>query len=131
MRHTSLGHLWAVAAAFILGSCGQADLVRVKVDSIAQKLSDNLATVRTSEEEFVRAADEVYAKLDRQTLQTKGMDVKDGGVFDTFQGNTYYYKTAHEGASFYVSPMKPVDDGLRRQVRAMQLVEPLLKTAYE
>ncbi len=131
MRHTHFSHLWGAAAALILVSCGQAEVVRAKVDVIAQKLSDNLASVRTSEQDFVSAADSVYANLDRASLSTKGMDVKDGGIFQTFQGNTYYYKTVHEGASFYLSPMRPVDDGLRRDIKALQQTEGLLKTAYE
>jgi hypothetical protein len=115
-----------------LVSCdNRADLLRVKVTKIADSLSTSFTSIRESEEEFVKNASDVYSHLDRYDLSTNHMDVKDGGIFDTFEGNKYYYKTVKEGASFYVSPMKPVNGTIRRAVRAMQLVEKDFRDSYE
>jgi hypothetical protein len=119
-----------LVAALSFSGCQNSDL-KVKVAGVASQLSANLTSVRESAETFAKAAETVYGHLDRYNLSTKGMDVKDGGIFDTFQNNSYYFKTVKDGASYYASPMKPVDDTVRRPIRIMQQLEGDIKKAYD
>ncbi len=123
---------WMLVLGSVLASCdNRADLLKAKVDKVAGSLSASFASIRESEEDFIKTASDVYSHLDRYNLSPKHMDVKDGGIFDTFEGNKYYYKTVKEGASFYVSPMKPMNDTIRRAVGAVQLLEQPFKKSYD
>ncbi len=115
---------------FALSGC-QNNGVKTAAADVAAGVSNSLISVRESAQKFAVAAEHVYSHLDQYDLSTKGMDVKDGGIFDTFQNNTYYYKTKHEGASYYVSPMKPVNDVVRRAVKTMQYLEGDIQSSYE
>lgn len=116
-------------AVLTLASCQGSDLQN-KVTDVASKLSANFSSVGKSAEKFAKAAEQVYSNLDKYDLSTKGLDVKEGGIFATFQNNTYYYKTVPQGASYYASPLKPVDDKLRREIRILQQIEVPLEAAY-
>jgi len=128
MRYHILGALGAWT--LLLAGCQNSQL-KTEVADVAAKMSANLVAVREAAQSFAAAAQNLYSHLDRVDLSTKGMDVRDGGVFDTFQNNTYYFKTLRKGASYYVSPMKPVDDTVRRAVRAMQHLEGDIQSSYE
>jgi hypothetical protein len=126
MQCRLVGGIFAVTIT--LAGC-QGDLP-TKVADVTSKLSANFSSVGQAAKKFAQSAEQVYANLDKYDLSPKGLDVKDGGIFDTFENNTYYYKTVAKGASYYASPMKPVDDTLRREIRILQQIEKPLEDAY-
>lgn len=118
-----------LAVLVTLTACQGNDLP-TQVADVASKLSTNFSSVGQASKAFAQSAEQVYANLDKYNLSPRGLDVKEGGVFNTFQNNTYYYKTVAQGASYYASPMKPVDDKLRREIRILQQIEKPLEDAY-
>lgn len=113
-------------------SCdNRAQKTKVAVDAVAQGLSLGFASIRQTADAYIHQAGEVYANLDRYDLATDKMDTSAGGIFESFSGNKYYYKTVKEGAAFYSSPMKAVGDQIRREIRIMQQLEGSLEASFK
>jgi hypothetical protein len=107
------------------------DTLKITVSQTASELQVTWTSASDSAEAFAHAAEDVYSHLSQYDLSTKGLDAKEGGIFDHFQNNNYYYKTVHDGASYYISPLKPVDEPLRREIRILQNIEGFLQKAYD
>lgn len=121
--------IWTLVTS--VGCDRRADEVKARVSWIAENLNKDLEGMRASTVAFVAEAAKLYSHLDQYDLSTQGMDVKEGGVFDTFAGNKFYYKTVEAGASVYASPLKPVDDRLKKAIKTILHLEGPLKASYE
>ena len=121
-----------VILGWVLVSCDQRPvLLKTKVETVTKELSADFVKIRGSETNLIRAAAQVYGNTGHLDLSVNKMDVRDGGIFESFQGNKYYYKTIKEGASFYASPAGPVDERTKKEIRAMQYFEGDLKDTFE
>ncbi len=115
-----------------LSSCGTAVREsRDEVKAVAERMQSGFSAVRAAEDAMAAAIEAVYARGASLDLSVDGMDAKDGGIFATFEGGKYYYKTIKSGCSYYCSPMGKVTDEIRREIRTMGYFEGALQAAWD
>lgn len=118
--------------SFVLTGCGlRFQATQKAVEKTASAINTDFENIRKAEETMVKQIEDVYANTNKLDLSINHMDVKDGGVFATFDKNLYYYNTNKGGVSYYCSPGKPVDNTIRREIRMMQYMEPYLEQAQK
>jgi hypothetical protein len=130
---------WRIGAAFLTiavslwgASCGaELRASRAETVEVAARIRSGFSAIRIAEDSMVATIESVYAESASLDLSVGKMDVEDGGVFATFEGNKYYYKTLRSGCSYYCSPLRPVDDAMRREIRIMGYFEGALQKASE
>ena len=96
-------------------SCSFIDRIIMKKDVVAitQKINTKIVSVKESLIKLTTEIEEVYNNPTKYDLSIDTLDKKDGGVFDSHNDYTYYYKTVNTGASYYFTPMKPITDDMK------------------
>lgn len=127
-----LGGLILVSLVLAVPGCTDLEKENAKVlDQVAGDIDREFQTIRTANDNLKAAIDTLYKERSSLDLATDRLDVADGGVFQLFDGYNFYYKTVKEGASYYISPQKPLTQDIKTEVRFLQYVEPALAKAGE
>jgi hypothetical protein len=123
--------LFAAFLALALCSCGAAVRVsREETRAKAAEIEAGFRAVRAAEEALAASIEATYAGSGKLDLSVDGMDAERGGQFASFQGGKFYYKTSKAGCCYYCSPMGPVTDAIRREIRLMGYFEGDLAAAH-
>jgi hypothetical protein len=114
----------------LVSACSRNDLPKA-VSATAGVVETNLVEVRNLADKLVSQVGGVYSHLDQLDLSVDHMDADRGGSFFAFKDNAYYVSNNDQGASYYASPNRPVDDELRREVKILTYIEPLIEKAWK
>jgi len=123
---TRLSHM----GLLLVVACSRNELPNA-VGATASAVEADLIEVRSLADELVTKVGNVYSQLDRLDLSVDHMDADRGGTFVAFKDNAYYVSNNAQGASYYVSPNRLVDDELRRHVKVLTYLDPLIATAWK
>lgn len=119
-------------ATIFFTSCGSpgAALNR-NTSALASRMDAEFKSVRETLQALTASINAVYSNSSKLDLSVHKMDVKDGGLFETMSDFSFYYKASNDGVSYYCSPMAPVSDRIKREIRIMTHFEKDMKAAYE
>jgi hypothetical protein len=121
---------FGVTNLLLVVACSQAQMSKT-VESAALAVHQDFAEVHKLTDQLVSNIADVYTHLDRYDLSVDHMDVDQGGHFTTFKNNAYYVSNNSEGAAYYSSPRRPVDDGLRRELKILTHLEPFIDATWK
>ena len=95
----------------------------------ASVINQEFVNIRIAVNDFKTSIEGVVNNLGSLDLSTDKLDVSQGGLFKMFPENKYYYKTLAEGSCFYLSPGKPLEEGMKKELRIQQYLEPFAQKA--
>ncbi len=101
------------------------------VATTAQKIHLKIVSVKESIIKLTANIEEVYNNPGKYDLSIDTLDKKDGGVFDSYNNYTYYYKTVNTGASYYFTPMKPVTDDMKKEIKKATHIENFMQETHD
>lgn len=120
-----------LAVAALVSCDGRPEATRQAVSATADAVNAEFVALRQADETLVADVAALYGKIDTLDLSTKGMDVSEGGIYASFRGNQYYYKTVPQAACLYCSPGRPVDEAIKKQAKFLEYVQPFLQKAQQ
>jgi len=122
--------LLAAVGALALVSCQRGlEETRNAVATTAAAVDAEFTAVRVAEEHLVTALSTLYETKATLDLSTQGMDVAEGGLYQSFPGDKYYYKSQVRPTALYVSTGRPATAEVKAQVKFFEFLEPSLVAA--